>query len=167
MLLAFDISSSAAQVTQGDIRYYFATSCIINGSVRSLDNVSISFDSGAIPNSFPSSFPSPPVDLPAFPTAINGHEFVIPGQSTGSDAPIIDYADVQIWVDQYIDPTNADNLAKFRTTGGKAVPPSVAADAFGTQTFLFSGNAEGFANNTGSGGDFTKTGTVTDYTPGP
>jgi hypothetical protein len=44
---------------------------------------------------------------------------------------------------------------------------SVAAAAFGTPTFLFKGNAAAFANNAGTGGSFTQTGTVTDFTPGP
>jgi hypothetical protein len=76
------------------------------------------------------------------------------------------YGDVQIWVGQCVVPT-PDNLAKFRTADGKPVNPAVAAAAFGTPTFLFKGNASSFVNNQGTGGAFTKTGTVTDVTPGP
>jgi hypothetical protein len=70
-------------------------------------------------------------------------------------------------VDQFIDPTNADNLAKFITTEGKPVNPTVAEAAFGAPTFRFRGPASGIATNIGTGGTFTKTGTVTDYSPGP
>jgi hypothetical protein len=38
---------------------------------------------------------------------------------------------------------------------------------FGPPTFLFQGNAASFVNNAGTGGDFTKVGTVTDIAPGP
>jgi hypothetical protein len=47
------------------------------------------------------------------------------------------------------------------------VNPSVAVEAYGTPTLLFTGNAASFVNNAGTGGDFTKTGTVTDIAPGP
>jgi hypothetical protein len=60
-----------------------------------------------------------------------------------------------------------ENLAKFITPEGTPVNPAVAAALFGPQTFLFQGNAASFVNNAGTGGEFTKTGTVTDVTPGP
>jgi hypothetical protein len=40
-------------------------------------------------------------------------------------------------------------------------------DAFGVPNYRFNRPANDITNDTGSGGDFAKTGTVTDYTPGP
>jgi hypothetical protein len=79
----------------------------------------------------------------------------------------IGFADVQIWFGQFINPNTAGNLAKFIGADGKPVNPTVASTAFGTPTILFKGNAEDFPVNGGTGGAFTKTGTVSDYTPGP
>ena len=53
------------------------------------------------------------------------------------------------------------------TLDGGPAPTSEAAAAFGTQTILFTGRASEFIVNGGSSGAFTKTGTVTDFTPGP
>jgi hypothetical protein len=39
--------------------------------------------------------------------------------------------------------------------------------AFGVPTYRFNRPATDITNNTGDGGDFTLTGTVTDATPGP
>ncbi|WP_029587538.1 hypothetical protein [Bradyrhizobium sp. URHD0069] len=94
-----------------------------------------------------------------------GHCIERTGNRISKNAGGIKMGDVQIWVGQCIDPTV--HIAKFITAGGRPVAPSVAAAEFGTQTYLFSGSAEDFIVNQGTGGDFTKTGTVTDYTPGP
>jgi len=111
--------------------------------------------------------------VPGFSIGINGTEVGIPAQAahaasgvTGNTDVAIRYADVQIWVGQFIDPTNADNLAKF-ISGGSPVNPTVAEAAFGVPTYRFNRPASDVANNTGSGGDFTKTGTVADAAPGP
>jgi hypothetical protein len=65
-----------------------------------------------------------------------------------------------IYVGQFIDPTNPDNLEKFITPEGKSVAPSVAVEAFGTPTYSFTGSAADIVNS-GNGWPFTKTGTVT------
>jgi hypothetical protein len=109
-------------------------------------------------------------ELPPWTIALNGNEFAIPcvaENAAGGVNPANRFGDIQIWVDQYIDASNADNLAKFITAEGKAVNPTVAEAAFGAPTFRFRGPASGIATNTGTGGAFTKTGTVTDYAPGP
>jgi hypothetical protein len=79
--------------------------------------------------------------------------------AAGGANPSIRYGDVQIWVDQYIDASNADNLAKFRDADGKPVNPSIAAAAFGAPTYLIRGPASAIETNGGTGGDFVKTGT--------
>ncbi len=109
------------------------------------------------------------VEVPDFQISMNGWEFALPGiaASLGPTHPTVDYADVQIWVGQYIDPTV--NYSKFVTiSGGHGTPvkPSVAAAAFGHQTFLFTGGKSGFPLNRGTGGAFNKIGTITDQ-PAP
>jgi len=111
--------------------------------------------------------------VPGFSIGLSGTEIGLPCQAVhaatdiaGHGRPAIKYADVQIWVGQYIDPTNADNLAKF-ISGGAPVNPVVAEAAFGAPTYRFPGPALGIGTNTGTGGDFTLTGTVTDAAPGP
>jgi hypothetical protein len=42
-----------------------------------------------------------------------------------------------------------------------------AIAALGTPKYDLRGPASGITTNHGSAGDFTKTGTITDYTPGP
>jgi hypothetical protein len=105
--------------------------------------------------------------LPGWDIGWNGFEFGLPVVSGGAaDNPGVRVADVQVWLGTYIDPSNADNLAKF-ISGGRPVNPAVAETAFGAPTYRLAGPASGITNNTGTGGDFTKTGTVTDATPGP
>lgn len=81
--------------------------------------------------------------------------------------PPIRYGDPQFGLGRFFDPANADNLSKFIEADGKPVNPAVAEAAFGAPTYRFSGPASGIAHNLGNGGDFTKTGPVTDATPGP
>jgi hypothetical protein len=79
-----------------------------------------------------------------------------------------DFADLQMWIGTYIDPTPT-NLAKF-ISGGKPVNPSVAQAAFGQSQILFSGgtSATGVQKNQGTYGDiFTLTGTLTDASTSP
>ena len=78
----------------------------------------------------------------------------------------IDFCDIQVWVGQLIDPSVPANLAKF-ISGGKPVNPATAAAAFGTQTYLFSGDATGFLVNQGTGGAFTASGTFTNAATHP
>lgn len=100
---------------------------------------------------------------PAFITPWNGLDFYMPDNRSPSRLTL-DFADVQMWVGQMIDPTT--NISKF-ISGGKPVNPSVAATAFGTQTFLFSGDHTTFPTNQGTGGAFTLTGTLTDASTSP
>jgi hypothetical protein len=106
-------------------------------------------------------------NIPAFDFALSGTEIGIPSQrdSNNKNTNLIDMADVQIWLGTYIDPTNELNFEQFviRTPGGGgyAQPPSVAAEAFGPQTYLFSGARDNFLINQGTGGAFSNTGTIT------
>jgi hypothetical protein len=109
--------------------------------------------------------------VPGFSIGLNGTEIGIPAQAAhaasgvvGNSDTAIRYADVQIWVGQYIDPTT--NIDKF-ISGARPVNPAIAEAAFGAPDFRFSGPALDIGTNSGTGGDFTKTGTVTDAAPGP
>ncbi|WP_029581929.1 hypothetical protein [Bradyrhizobium sp. URHD0069] len=101
--------------------------------------------------------------VPGFTLQLNGIPIGIPTYD-GIAGPRIAFADIQIWVGQYIDPTT--NIDKF-ISGGRPVNTAIAEEAFGVPTYRLNRPASDVANNTGSGGDFTKTGTVTDATPGP
>lgn len=63
----------------------------------------------------------------------------------------------------YVDLTDSANVQKFRTTGGK--PENLGADGSiptGTQPLVYlKGDYTGFGVNSGSGGDFTVSGTIT------
>jgi hypothetical protein len=121
-------------------------------------------------NAAPPNFGTAKFEIPPWSIAFNGNELALPcvaENATGGFNPSIRYADVQIWVNKFIDPTNAGNLANFRTADGKAVPPSVAAASFGPQTFLLKGNAASFVKDEGTGGAFSKAGPGTDIAPGP
>lgn len=61
----------------------------------------------------------------------------------------------------HLEEYQSSNLGYFIDDDGKAVPPEAAADKFGEQTFLFTGNAEDFIENQGTGGAVTLVGTVT------
>lgn len=105
--------------------------------------------------------------VPSFEFDLNGFEIGIPYQraSTSKNTQLLDMADVQIWIGQYIDPTNSANFEKFiNTVGGRKYPvsPYAAAIAFGPQTYLFTGAASSFITNRGTGGSFVKTGTLSD-----
>jgi hypothetical protein len=86
--------------------------------------------------------------------------------------PIVRYGDFQLWVGQYIDWTNPTNFSKVvNISGGHGTPvdPRTSAAAFGPQSVLFKGKSSdaSFYTNAGTAGAFTKTGTITDFTPTP
>jgi hypothetical protein len=94
---------------------------------------------------------------------INGSQF------GGNDFPIR-YGDFQMWLGQSIDPRDATAFSKFVTiAGGVGTPvdPTIAAAAFGTPQFRFSGNHTKFVTNTGTGGSFSLVGSDSDFTPVP
>ena len=90
--------------------------------------------------------------VPGFSLDLNGKEIGLPCQAahaasgSGNPAPIR-YALPIIYVGQFIDPTNSDNLAKFITAKGNPVAPSVAVEAFGTPTHSFTGSAADIVNS--------------------
>jgi hypothetical protein len=86
--------------------------------------------------------------------------------------PVFEASDLQFWFNKFIDPTISSNYAKFVTIKngvGTPVDPSTAATAFGTQSILLKGKASdgSFFVNRGTIGAFTKTGTISDFTPAP
>jgi hypothetical protein len=115
------------------------------------------------------------VSIPAWKPSINGFRTALPlireyadysGQSFA-----VDYAAVQIWTDQFIDPTtHIDKFVKLdpgNPTKPLLVDPSVAQKAFGKPTFFFDGPPSRFVNNRGSGGEFTKIGDLKSFRPAP
>lgn len=111
------------------------------------------------------------VTIPGWSMNVLGFDVGLPVQSEDvASQPKLDYGDVQVWFGTYIDPTIAANYAKVVTiSGGIGTPanPTIAAAAFGTQSLLFKGGASTFYTNAGNGGAFTKTGVISDFTPGP
>jgi hypothetical protein len=104
--------------------------------------------------------------IPAFDFAMNGFEIGIPSQraSPNKNTQLLDMADVQIWVDKFIDPTvltNFEKLVDVVDGRGSPVNPDMAADYFGPQTYLFKGQREDFLVNNGAGGAFSYSGTIT------
>jgi hypothetical protein len=63
---------------------------------------------------------------------------------------------------QYLDSGSVSNMSYFIDADQRAVPPYAARDKFGLQTFVFTGNAETFIDNVGTGGAMTLVGTVTE-----
>jgi hypothetical protein len=103
--------------------------------------------------------------VPGFSFDLNGKEIAIPQQAAHAASGVVGnteavkMADIQIWVDRYIDPTI--HIDKFYRDGAP-VNPTEAADAFGAPTYRLQGPSSGITTNGGSGGDFVKSGTVAD-----
>jgi hypothetical protein len=67
--------------------------------------------------------------LASLPIQVAGSEIGLPTQISNRDvSQKVRYADVMIWFGQFIDPTNADNLAKF-ISGGRPISPAAAVGA--------------------------------------
>jgi hypothetical protein len=118
--------------------------------------------SGIVASGYPLYVPCNPS-----PTSILG----INGTGALEGALLKEYGDFQVW-NKYIDPTISANYAKFVTiSGGVGRPASytAASNAFGAPDILFHGKSSdlSFYNNRGTAGTFTKSGTVSDYTPTP
>jgi len=82
----------------------------------------------------------------------------------------IEFGDTQIWFDSYIDWSDPDNFAKLVTVTGDIGSPASMAEAaieFGDPQFKFTGGADQFGNNLGTGGSLTKIGTLTNFSPNP
>jgi hypothetical protein len=126
---------------------------------------------------------SAPSDLSSatpYDIALNGAPIGIPTQPELLDyvdsvgyhikQPALRYADFQMWVGTFIDPTVSENFAKFvsiKDGVGTPVDPAIAASAFGEQTFLHKGDKDHFWINLGTGGAFIKSGTIDNFTPAP
>lgn len=107
--------------------------------------------------------------IPAWDVKISDRELGFPWASY--DVPYSSsarYAEVQMWFGQYIDP--ATHISKFIDARRKPVDPAIPAAAFGPPTVRFRRNKTKhweFSTNQGSGGPFTKVGTIADFRPGP
>lgn len=106
-------------------------------------------------------------EVPPWTIAFNANSLAMPVVSANAaDNPGLRVADVQIWMGTYIDGSDASNLAKF-ISGGHPVDPDIALAAFGARSYFHKGPASDFVTNEGSGGSLTKTGTISDFSPGP
>jgi hypothetical protein len=108
--------------------------------------------------------------FPAFTIAISGHEHSIPclaANAGPSYNPKFEMADFMMWTGVSLDTSVTGNRRLFIDADGNPVNPSVAIAALGTPVYDFRGPASDVATNRGSAGNPTKTGTVTDFTPGP
>ena len=100
---------------------------------------------------------------------MNALKFVFGGDPTASNT-IGDFADWRIDTRTWLtDGTiTSDTLALFRDPDtGKPVDPAVATAALGDPMILFSGDADTFGDNQGTGGAFTLTGSLTNASTSP
>lgn len=105
---------------------------------------------------------------PASSCLISGKQISLSGFSGFTYNPEIKYAEFQAWFGQYIDP--AAHMSKFVSSSGKPVDASVPQAAFGKPTIRFRRNKTKklqFYTNDGTGGAFSKSGGITDFSPGP
>jgi hypothetical protein len=110
------------------------------------------------------------VNFPGFSIKLSGLEFAIPCLAANADPvynPAFQIADFLMWTGVSLDTSVTANRRLFIDASGDPVNPSVAIAALGTPVYDVRGPASGIATNLGSAGNLTKTGTVTDYTPGP
>jgi hypothetical protein len=111
--------------------------------------------------------------LPPFTIAMSGSEFSIPCLAANAAPdynPQFQLADFLMWTGVSLDTSVAANRRLFMTTldlGLGPKNPLVAVAALGTPKYWFQGDSTDFLVNRGTAGALTKTGTVTDYTPGP
>jgi len=76
-------------------------------------------------------------------------------------------ADFMMWTGVSLDTSDTANRRLFIDVDGNPGVPSVAIAALGAPVYDFRGPASGISTNNGSAGSVTKTGTITDFTPGP
>jgi hypothetical protein len=181
VIISFDLSTGAV-FTQDDISGDYS---IVSNEFRlwiSVDDTDHSPTSyalglntftgqpaGSIIPSF-GSFTSGDLSLPGFSIAISGLEFAIACLAANADPsynPKFQMADFLMWTGVSLDTSVEANRRLFITAAGRPVHPSVAIAALGTPVYDFRGPASSVETNLGSAGSVTKTGTVTDYTPGP
>lgn len=81
----------------------------------------------------------------------------------------IQMSEVQIFFDVTIDARVEGDRRAFVTSSGRPAPPSLAATLLGKSPEIYFQTHGDFINgiNRGTAGDFTPTGTITAYTPGP
>ncbi len=167
-ILAIDNSEAAPAVQKPgtDTYYQHQARLRVNNTDIALDSIASRF--GIAPGS--GSFDSPATysaDL-----ILAGGPCYIPGPSIGSEGDpyifgnlLMRIAHVNIFVGQYIDPDNADNMNSLISVVGDTISPRSPADviaAFGVPTIQLYGGASDIATNRGTAGDFTKVGTVAD-----
>ncbi len=138
----------------------------INGVYANLgDSPNPVYDGPTLPysTSFNMDFSGSPAGIPYLNNARASH-------SLPTNPYVVRLANLQIWCGHYIDWMNAGNFSEvviLRDGKGYPAPLSMAGAAFGTPTVRMSGNNLQFPINTGTGGAFTKEGTITDFTPTP
>lgn len=110
----------------------------------------------------------PHYDIDPYMLNYSGASMAIPlVQAEIGDHPKQRMAEFQMW-NKYIDP--ATYISMFIDSRGKPVNPSIPAATFGPPAILCRRNkklGKKFEINEGSGGAFTKIGTIGDYSPSP
>lgn len=116
------------------------------------------------------SFDEGDANFPGFTINLNGLEFSMPCLAANADPSYngrFQIADFLMWTGVSLDTSVSGNRRLFIDASGNEVNPSVAIDALGTPVYDFRGHPADFVNNRGSGGSFTSTGIIGDFTPGP
>jgi len=134
-------------------------------------SASLIFDSGGFPENHNTAGES--VSMTGLATRANGDQFGFPrssdypGNEFSFTSPIVRLANVKVWIGQSVD-VFAEKDKFVSENNGVGVPAdSLANLAFGEPDFSFRGGSTAFPINLGAGGEFTKTGTLTDFSPAP
>lgn len=110
------------------------------------------------------------ITYPGFSLAISGLEFAIPVLAANAAPgynPKFEMADFMMWTGVSLDTSNSTNRRLFINADLSRPPTSTAISTLGTPVYYFSGGASAWSTNLGSAGAAVKTGTITDFTPGP
>jgi hypothetical protein len=103
------------------------------------------------------------------PIQSSSHDFGIPGRTAESSFIYkVEMAEFQMWTGQSLDTSDLSMRRLFVDPNGFPVDMSVAKGAFGTPDIALSGQSNWQAGiSTGLAGNFTPTGTINPFTPGP
>jgi hypothetical protein len=119
--------------------------------------------------------PASSITAHIFPIDVQGEQIGIPVNANdappnGSRNPLTIEKDFTfVWFDQYIDWSNAANLAKLINADGHPADylGDAAIKAFGTPHIFLSGDKDEYPKNKGSLGDFATLGTLTNFIQEP
>lgn len=110
------------------------------------------------------------VVYPAFSIKTSGLEFAMPCLAANADPAYngkFEMADFLMWTGVSLNTSVTDNRRLFIDADGRPVNPSTAIATLGTPVYDLRGPVSNIGTNGGSAGNLTKTGTVTNFMPGP